>query len=270
MRLLRLVPTQSYHFGMESPLAASAGIANVPGVIRTKRRHYRHKVHTLAYVNLDRANGGIIREISEAGVAVQAVAPLSVNQEVQLRFELLNPRTRVEASGRVVWADSLGQAGLEFIELPQRARRLLKEWLFTQLLARAYQACGPDSVFLHTRPGEEATELLFSGPARPALALEAVAEEPEVPRERVRLLWCPVPVSARLLSRVLDGLILASAVLLFSVVSLAMTHVFPSWPIGLVLLFSVAGIFAGVYWWMFASRIGVTPGAYLARLAVGA
>jgi predicted signal transduction protein with EAL and GGDEF domain len=72
-----------------------------------------------------------------------------------------------------------------------------------------------------------------------------------------------------MLSRMLDGLILASAVLLFSVVSLAMTHVFPTWPVGLVLLGAVAGIFAVVYWWMFASRIGVTPGAYLARLAVG-
>lgn len=252
---------------MGSPLFTSAGIAHLPDVIRPKRRHYRHKVHILAYVNLNQGNGGIIREISEAGLAVQAVAPLRVNQEVQLRFELLSPRTRVEASGRVVWADSLGQAGLEFIELPQRGRRLLKEWLFTQLLTRACQACGTDSVFLHTRPGEEATELLFSGPPRPALALEAFAEEREVPRERVRLMWCPVPVSVRVLSRLLDGLILASAVLLFSVVSLGITHVFPAWPIGVVLLLAVASIFAAVYWWMFASRVGVTPGEYLARLA---
>jgi hypothetical protein len=46
-----------------------------------------------------------------------------------------------------------------------------------------------------------------------------------------------------------------------------MTHVFPAWPIGVVLLGAVASIFAAVYWWMFASRVGVTPGEHLARLA---
>jgi uncharacterized RDD family membrane protein YckC len=85
----------------------------------------------------------------------------------------------------------------------------------------------------------------------------------------VRLLWCPIPISVRSLARLLDGLILLSAVLLFSVVSLAMTHEFPTWPIGLGLGCTVAVVFAGIYQWLFASWIGATPGAYLAGLAVG-
>ncbi|MBZ5598734.1 MAG: PilZ domain-containing protein [Acidobacteriia bacterium] len=250
---------------MDSSLAAPAG--HVPGVIRPKRRHYRYRVHALTYVNLDQANGGVIREISEAGLAVQAAAPLRVDQQVHLRFELASPRTRVETSGRVVWADELGQAGVEFLELPPRAQRSLKDWVFTQLLARAHAAYGTDSVFIHHAPGESATQLVFSGPRRPALAL-APAER-AVPRERLRLFWCPIPISARSLARLLDGLILSSAVLLFSVVSLAMTHVFPTWPIGLGLGCTVAVVFAAMYHWLFGSWIGATPGAYLAGLAVG-
>jgi hypothetical protein len=252
---------------MEYSPVALTGAASVPGAVRPKRRHYRYRIHALTYVNLDQANGGVIREISETGLAVQAVAALSVDQQVHLRFELLSPRTRVETTGRVVWTDELGQAGVEFLELPPRARRSLKDWLFTQLLARAYGVYGTDLVFIHRKPGEDATQLVFSGPPRPALALASAT--PEVPRERVRLVWCPIPISARSLARLLDGLILVSAVLLFSVVSLAMTHEFPTWPIGLGLGCTVAVVFAGIYQWLFASWIGATPGAFLAGIAVG-
>src|SRR6476660_4049944 len=76
-------------------------------------RSYRHGVHRLAYVNLDHANGGIIRNLSETGIALQAVAPLRVNQQVHIRFELMSPRVRVDTLGRIGWADSFGQAGVE-------------------------------------------------------------------------------------------------------------------------------------------------------------
>src|SRR5690242_20924953 len=88
-----------------------------------RRHHYRHQIHSLAYLNLDQFNGGILRNIGEAGVAVQAVASLSAGQQVFLRFDLANPRVRVEGTGRVAWADSFGQAGIQFLSLSQRARR---------------------------------------------------------------------------------------------------------------------------------------------------
>src|SRR3989442_15985889 len=92
---------------------------------RRQRRHYRQKIRSVAYVSLDHANGGIIRNLSEVGVAIQAVAPLRVNQQVHLRFDLLSPRLRVEGSGQVAWANSMGQAGVEFLTIPQPSRRLL-------------------------------------------------------------------------------------------------------------------------------------------------
>jgi len=51
-----------------------------------KPRGYRHGIHRLAYVNLDHANGGIIRNLSETGIALQAVAPLHLNQQIRVRF----------------------------------------------------------------------------------------------------------------------------------------------------------------------------------------
>lgn len=255
-----------------SNLAGPAGAA-VAAARRKERRHYRQKVHTLAYVNLDHANGGIIRDLTEDGLAIQAVAPLRANQQVHLRFELLSPRLRVEATGRVAWADPMGQAGVEFLNLPERSRRLLKEWLFTQLLSAAHQASW-ESIFVHRKRGEEATELLFSTAARPAISLapevvgppKVESEDGEVRPRTLQLFWCPVPISPHSLARLVDGLILLSAVLLFSVVSLAMTQVLPAWPVALVLALGVTSLFAMLYWFLFVLWIGHTPGKYLAQL----
>src|SRR5438445_313978 len=114
-------------------LIASSHSAAAAVALRRKRQHYRHQVNSLAYVNIGQGNGGIIRDLAESGVAVQAVAPLQVNQQVQLRFELVSSRVRVETTGRVAWADSSGQAGLEFTGLQQRPRQLHCPWWLCSL-----------------------------------------------------------------------------------------------------------------------------------------
>jgi Tfp pilus assembly protein PilZ len=263
-----------------SDLGSSAGGAAATAVAPyRKRRHFRQKIQSLAYVNLDQANGGIVRDLSEAGVAIQAVAPLRVNQQVYLRFELLSPRVRVEAAGRVAWADAMGQAGVEFVSIPQRARSQLKEWLFTQLLTTAHQVVW-DSVFLHSKGGADATELLFSSAPRPVIRLEPEAtippnlrgeedrEYPQGPEDRPEPLHLlGFPISIRAFARLVDGLVLMSAVLLFSLVSVAMTHIFPRWPVALALALSAAGLFGVVYWFLFVVWIGATPGTRLAQHA---
>src|SRR5262252_5322456 len=118
----------------------TAGDSSAATVDGRQRRYHRQRVHSLAYVNVDHGNGGIVRDVTEAGIAIQAVARLHTDQQVFLRFELLNPRLRIEATGRVAWADSTGQAGIEFLALPQRSRRLLRDWIFGHVLATVEQA----------------------------------------------------------------------------------------------------------------------------------
>jgi Tfp pilus assembly protein PilZ len=235
-----------------------------------RRRHYRHQVQSLAYVNLDQSNGGIIRNLGDSGIAIQAVAALHVNQQVFLRFELANPRVRVEATGRVAWIDPIGQAGVEFLTLSQRSGRWLKEWIFTQLMASAQNYTG-DSTPLYGRSDEEAAELLFSAEARPAIRLEAKAaaarlngtdQQPPV----MHLPWFPFAISALALSRLVDGLILLSAVLLFALICMAMVGVVPAWPVALVMGLGVAAVFAVLYRFLFLFWMGGTPGDWLAGL----
>src|SRR6266513_3390211 len=98
-----------------------------------RRRCPRQTLRTLAYVNLDQGNGGIIRDLTDSGIAVHAVAALRPEQEVSLRFDLLSPRVRVETRGRVAWADPSGQAGIEVIGASARGRRAWRDWLLTQM-----------------------------------------------------------------------------------------------------------------------------------------
>ncbi len=214
-------------------------------------------------------------------MAIQAVAPLRVGQQVALRFELLGPRLRMEGSGRVAWAEQTGQAGVEFLDMPLKPRRLLKEWIFTQFLAMAHHVAW-ESIFVR-EASQDARELSFSPQARPPILLapetarsrpaERTAEpkaEPTKDQTQPRSPWLSAHGSFRTPPWVVDGLILISAVSLFSVISLAMTHATPAWPIALALALGVAGAFGALYALLFAFWIGITPGEHLARQTKGA
>src|SRR5215470_6726754 len=85
----------------------------------TKQRlHYRHQIQSLVYVRLDEGNGGIIRNLSQDGAAVQAVGALRSGQVLRVRFDLLNPKTRVDVQAEVAWANPHGQAGIRFLDMP--------------------------------------------------------------------------------------------------------------------------------------------------------
>jgi PilZ domain len=249
----------------------AAGVARALSQLPGRRLHHRQPVSGLAYVNLDGTeNGGIIRDLSEAGTAIQVVSPLQLNQPVRLRFELPRPRLHIEAQGRIAWADSAGQAGVQFLGLPLRARRMLKEWIFTQLLVRAQHATRTNSALFAGQPGG-AAELLFSASPHMPISLEP-AEGAEHKGSggsaALRFRWCPFSLSPDTLRRLVDGLILVSAVLLFAVVVMLVTQFFPGWLTALPLLLGVAGVFVALYGFLFVVWMGVTPGAYLAQLAV--
>jgi len=229
----------------------SGSAVTLEAVEAQRRRHHRQKLRNLAYVKVDSSNGGILLDICESGMATRVVAPLCPDQPVHLRVDLPDPRLHFEAEGRVAWIDSTGQSGIELLEFSPRSARLLKEWLFTQFLANAQRL-----------QGNTAAELLFSDTSRPAIRLN----RPPAPAQKsLRLLW--LPVSASGFARLVDGLALLCAVLLFSVLSLTLIDVLPSWTIAAALLFGVSGIFALLYGFLFSLWFRTTPGTRLAELA---
>ncbi len=232
------------------------------GVVRRPvRQQHRHEIHHLLYVNLDHANGGIIRNLSECGAGLQSVTPLRLHEQVHVRFDLLQPRFRLEASARVCWANASGQAGVVFSPLPEKSRRLLQDWLLTQLLARAEQLFGKESVF--QAPQNPAPGLTLSGAGRDPFSL--LIE----PHYRTDSLWMRIRESPRLLSAIVDSLVLAIAVLLFAVIVISIAHTIPRWPVSGAVLAATIAIFCAVYWGLSFLWTRPTPGRSLVEAALG-
>src|SRR6476660_1638625 len=114
-----------------SGLAASPALA---APARNQRVHYRHPIHSLVYVILDEGNGGIIRNLSQSGAAIQAVGALREGQSVRMRFDLLNPRSRIEVRAVVSWSNPTGQAGVRFLDMPRQTFRQTNDWIFAHLM----------------------------------------------------------------------------------------------------------------------------------------
>jgi hypothetical protein len=250
---------------------------------RQARTGYRHPVWSLTYVTLDGANGGIVRNLSHEGIAVQAVAALRQEQRVRLRFELRSPRVRVEARGEVTWANSARQCGIRFVDLPGRTRQQIDEWVFSNLLdLLSREETDPRTMF---RPSSISSAssgddgLILSSSSRPAIRLASFSdmadhttvlphrvEEPGDPDPRwSEINWLSRPLSVRTLAWMVDGLVPVAGLLLFTLIFLAIAHEVPQWPL------TVGGVLAGsisvlaTYYALFAIFGGPSLGTRLAR-----
>jgi hypothetical protein len=157
---------------------------------REARTEYRHELRNLTYVTLDDANGGIVRNLTHNGIGVQLVAAVRPQQQLLVNFELRTPRLRVETRGEVAWATLSGQCGIRFLDLPQKTRRQINEWILGNLLdGSAQHAEEAESMFaahaLSSESGSAALAdleqedglLVSSGPVKVIPLPQRAAEE---------------------------------------------------------------------------------------------
>lgn len=223
-----------------------------------RRVQPRHALRSLVYIRFNEHNGGVVRDLTTCGMAIQAVMPLNPGDELIMRFDLLSPRLRVEAYGRVVWADKNGQAGISFVALPVRMQRSIRDWVFVQMLA-ASAASGRDSFFA---PAPE--HLVLSPPVLPAIVVDHAALPQMSP-----ISWGFFSFSPRTFSLLVDGMVLLCAILLFSISSIAVMGSLPPLPLIATLLLAAGTIFIAAYHLIFSDFLcGATPGKRLAALAV--
>jgi len=242
--------------GMAASPALEAPAAN-------QRHHYRHPIHSLVYVTLNEGNGGIIRNLSQNGAAVQAVGALCPGQSVRMRFDLLNPRTRFDVQAVVSWANPSGQAGVRFLDLSRQACRQLNDWIFANLM-RGLEQAAP----VLPLPGE-LDDLVLSAPARPAIRMGlGIPRTTPLDDERtISLPWWPLPMSCGTLGKVMDALILMSASLMFFCTFMAVAREVPAWPLTVLLGLAICGFFTSLYACLGAWLGCGTLGARLAKVA---
>ena len=105
-----------------------------------RRRHVRQKLNTPVYASFNGPRTGMVVDLSELldlhedGFAVQTSERLETNRAVTLCLDLPETRSFVHSTGQVIWSDDAGRGGIRFSALPAGSRKILKEWLFTNLL----------------------------------------------------------------------------------------------------------------------------------------
>jgi len=73
--------------------------------------------------------------LSQGGMRIRAPRGFDFNGPLQVRFSLPGTRSSVKATGELAWTDSNGQAGIRFLDVPQRLQRSLQLWLEREYFA---------------------------------------------------------------------------------------------------------------------------------------
>ena len=100
-------------------------------LMRPNPRHsHRHPLEALVHLQLGTTTlHAIMLDLSEQGLALQAPEPLPAVHNVPLHFLLPGTSHLVEGTGKVIWADDNGRAGMFFSRLTPASRHHLKNWL---------------------------------------------------------------------------------------------------------------------------------------------
>ena len=250
------------------PYPLDLGDSSSPATAGTKpRAHYRHQVGSLVYIALSQGNGGIIRNLSQDGCAIQAVAALHPGESLPLHFELYDPKAGFNLQAQVAWATTTGQAGLRFVDMDADSRQQLNGWIFSSLL------CTIEQIAPGLLGSDSRDDLILSPsptlPIRPVLAPPPSLLPESEAGPVLAFSWWPRPVSMHAFAALMDGLVLFSAVLTFFCGFLAVSRSMPSWPIASALGFAVTGVFAALYWFLFGVMGQGTAGVRLAKMAMG-
>ena len=115
---------------------------------RDKRRKARAAVHTHAtidYAGVEQARATLV-DLAEDGMAVNFGKKLPPTCKVYFQFQLPGQTANVRLSGQVVWQDWNGRAGIQFVDVPQASRRVLREWLQMNLADATRQQLASEDV----------------------------------------------------------------------------------------------------------------------------
>jgi len=131
-------------------------------LFRDKRRKARAAVHT--HATIDYAGGEQTRatlvDLAEDGMAVHFGKRLPPTCKVYFQFQLPGQTATVRLSGVVMWQDWNGRAGVQFVDVPQTSRRILSEWLKSNLADAPKRELADEAVEVEhsTKPSESAIE----------------------------------------------------------------------------------------------------------------
>jgi TonB family protein len=147
-----------------------------------RRAHPRLRPPSLIYVELDEGNGGIVVNLCEDGMAVQAVMGLMDEFLSRVRFQLSDSKDWIETGAQVVWANETRKLlGLRFVELPEASRQQIRGWLEREHLAdQGAEPPGIPAEGSEAPAAEARTVIAMPTPSAPKVSLAPAIVEPPV------------------------------------------------------------------------------------------
>jgi len=100
-------------------------------ILRERRRHYRCPIAIQVAIQPEGAAPvyGEASDISEGGMALRLLTPLSSGAEMKVQFTLPRRSEPIRAGAKVCWCDEKGQTGLHFLSLSARDSSELQQWI---------------------------------------------------------------------------------------------------------------------------------------------
>lgn len=99
-----------------------------------RRLHARRRIKSLIYVELGKSNCGVLVNMSETGVQLEAAVALVGDHIPRMRFQLPHSRKWIESSGKVIWiSESRREIGIQFVDLPADERAIIMDWVSPQV-----------------------------------------------------------------------------------------------------------------------------------------
>ena len=97
----------------------------------SQTRGLRVPVDPLVYVNFPDESAFLL-DLSENGMAVQCMDVLAPGHPYRFSFPLPDSIAELRGLARIVWSDTSGRAGMQFISLSDFDRLALKMWISRQ------------------------------------------------------------------------------------------------------------------------------------------
>ncbi len=225
-------------------------------IFRMGRRSVRVQVQTLAFVELNSlAEQAIILDLSEGGMAIQALAPVEASKVLQIRFDLPGTKKRLQLAGEIAWADASGRAGIRFVDVPLQCLEALKEWIFVNSVAPSRIAMPARS---RSKPDDQQRD--FAANIQVAPSTLDGADHPAL------FSFAAENTAERIFGSCVDGAIVLAATVLFGALVFEFSSTMPQSKLALPIGLLVPGLFWLAYHYIFLADPHGTPGAQVARL----
>jgi TonB family protein len=141
-----------------------------------RRGRARRNPSALTSIEIGESNGGIVLNVSENGVAIAVAQSMAIGRLDSLSFRLPQLDRTFRAGGEIVWlSESKKTAGVRFVNLEERDRVQIRDWIRAEIVAAELQTPPRESA----GPAAPKPVLIMPSPRQAVRQAETEAERDE-------------------------------------------------------------------------------------------